>query len=515
MKQARTLELEFTLAPRPGENKGRGAGRRGPSKFADRQDHPTNSTDHHDAKQSSSATNADLGNPEEFPSLSVTSNSVAKNRVAPSDSLAQKLAKNNRFTVRNVGSPDHDEFPSLVTEVSTQMQSENVVPNGKKLPVKPVGQEHSSRFRPGLPDSSHGSSSAGNYLLNFFLLKTELTLNFNVYEFLIFFIEGSHQSKATRNNPYQNLNFHGTRDLRLQNFPSLTPASANSEQPTVKATWVKKEPPKPIKSQTVKQNNPNGKKPVPSPDEYPSLVKTPSNGSSMASIWQTKDKKPKMQMSNPVHPVVQDKKTSLKSNVKYPKADSTPSSQNKVTRKLDEDETPEIRFNPNENSNILTRKAKLLDASSISSSRESNTIGSKISTVKQTDGPSTVDNNGAIPKTKAKPMTLVASDFPVLGASASTVASIFDNSADSSKPKSSENGTPLKVNFTTTSSGTLNNNQLTRTFLQPPDFSTRNQQLIATVMDLLCNQHKKIEKFRTVSAQFRKGFLDPKNYYKV
>lgn len=130
IKQARTLELEFTLAPRSGENKGRNGRRVGPR--ADK--HDSNNVAEQQMSRPvavSSLVSADIGNPEEFPSLSTGSGSVMKSRTNGSDSLAQKLAKSNRFTVKNtVGA--QDEFPSLVAEGLPIDHQEILVPGDKK-----------------------------------------------------------------------------------------------------------------------------------------------------------------------------------------------------------------------------------------------------------------------------------------------------------------------------------------------------------------------------------------------
>nr|SVE93460.1 EOG090X01BP [Scapholeberis mucronata] len=114
VKQARTLELDFTLAPRSGQENKLRVGGRGAAKVPDKQDQHSNSNENHDFRVSGPCVNADIRNPEEFPSLTVSSQSVTKQSVPLRDSLAKKLAKSNRFTVKNVfGS--QDEFPSLVT----------------------------------------------------------------------------------------------------------------------------------------------------------------------------------------------------------------------------------------------------------------------------------------------------------------------------------------------------------------------------------------------------------------
>ncbi len=148
VKQARTLELEFTLAPRPGESKGR-VGRRVGSRPPDKKDsNNVNVVEQQTPRLIgiSSVASADIGNPEEFPSLSTGTGSVGtKARINGSDSLAQKLAKSNRFTVKNIiGSQGHDEFPLLMAEGLSHDNQEikdtrkiTEKSNGSKPPFRP------------------------------------------------------------------------------------------------------------------------------------------------------------------------------------------------------------------------------------------------------------------------------------------------------------------------------------------------------------------------------------------
>ena len=170
IKQARTLELEFTLAPRLGENKGRN-GRRVPLRVSDKEELNSHNVAEQQTPRSvgltSVANSADIGNPEEFPCLSAGSGSVMKTRTNGSDSLAQKLAKNYRFTVKNtVGA--HDEFPSLVAEGKTCDHQEIVMTPGNK---KTIGSKSSVRLRLSGQDSNNDDFENGN-------LKSRLILKY-------------------------------------------------------------------------------------------------------------------------------------------------------------------------------------------------------------------------------------------------------------------------------------------------------------------------------------------------
>lgn len=160
IKQARTLELEFTLAPRSGENKGRNGRRVGP-RASDKQD--SNNVTEQQTSRPVAVVSADIGNPEEFPSLSTGSGSVMKSRTNGSDSLAQKLAKSNRFTVKNtVGA--HDEFPSLVAEGLPIDHQEILMPGDKKS----TGTKRSVRLRLGGQNANKEDFINGNLTSSLF-----------------------------------------------------------------------------------------------------------------------------------------------------------------------------------------------------------------------------------------------------------------------------------------------------------------------------------------------------------
>lgn len=315
-----------------------------------------------------------------------------------------------------------------------------------------------------------------------------------------------------RSTHHQNNVPQGEQDLRQENFPTLSLESVgNCEDNTSKAVWVKKDPAKSIKSLQLNQSI-RDKKLLPA-EEFPSLVSPYVEPTKKSYGGKPKDKNPNLQSSNQPRTVIE-RETLSKSNVKTLNINAVQSSKNKTGEKKSDFQSFEIGMNPNENSNVLTRKAKSLNVSCISSSSEpSNSIGSKVGIVKLAHSSTAADNNGARPKIKVQPVILAPSDFPALGSSATAHTSIFDNSHHFSKTKPTVNNIQSKnenIPF-----GSLNNNLSPRTYMQPPDFSLRNEQLIATVKDLLCNQQEKIEEFRKISIQFRNGARNPKDYYKV
>lgn len=166
VKQARTLELEFTLAPRPGESKARISRRVGTRPSENQDCNSSNITELPTTRLpvvSSATVAADIGNPKEFPSLSTSSELAINSRTNGTDSLAQKIAKNNRFTVKNiVGSQDHDDFPSLVAGAQPSHNQELLVLDDRKLKEKSTGPKHSVHIRVGPHDSGNDVLMSGN-----------------------------------------------------------------------------------------------------------------------------------------------------------------------------------------------------------------------------------------------------------------------------------------------------------------------------------------------------------------
>lgn len=149
IKQARTLELEFTLPPRSSESKGR-SGRRVGAKALVSHGPQNQSTAEQEQRVNFNfpAVTADIGNPEEFPSLSTGAGFASNSRVNSSDSMAQKLAKSHRFNIRNIsGSQNRDEFPSLVAEVvpSTSQETYGKVSANRKMAHFLVNSEEGSK----------------------------------------------------------------------------------------------------------------------------------------------------------------------------------------------------------------------------------------------------------------------------------------------------------------------------------------------------------------------------------
>jgi len=138
-----------------------------------------------------------------------------------------------------------------------------------------------------------------------------------------------------------------------------------------------------------------------------------------------------------------------------------------------------------------------------------------------------INGGGVRPKTKTnQTISLSHDNFPSLGRGVPVSNSFFDapqgKKVVSKTPATPvENATPTRVTFTSSSGRhfplpvevTPSAADARYTFLQPPEFAVRNQGLITTITDLLCDQQNRFPQFRTVSAQFRSGKVHPAEYY--
>nr|SVE74966.1 EOG090X01BP [Daphnia dolichocephala] len=499
IKQARTLELEFTIAPRSGEQKGR-TGRHVRPRVLDKQDSENSQLADQQPPRpvgTLSGANADIGNQEEFPSLSAGSGSVTKSRNNGSDSLAQKLAKSGRFNVKNiVGAQDHDEFPSLVAEGLPPDQQTLQLNDNK------TREKASDKKRP-VP---RGQSAASNE----------------------FATDGTSMARISRISTSSNIRVNPGRDLRPENFPSLsftTPQS--SEEPPLKPGWIKKNLPKSKNVSSVHSIS-NGRKPPPCAEEYPVLVPSSSNVAFESTVWTTsREKAPRSNGTSDASATIRTGSLAELSKVKCKKKQNPTKA---VSGKPIEQSLPRVNETKKKAADMLYEdlkeypddtpklarggRSKLETGNNITVVGNNDGIGSKLNIIKPQPAPASLENNGARPKTKAKSINLSATDFPALHTSA-PVTSFFDKAQHDSTRLTHVEEIPAAKTAPTNSSGEhlpLSANSK-HGFLQPPDFSARNQQLIATVMDLVCSQRKKIEKFRTISSQFRSGQLDPKEYY--
>ena len=540
-KQARTLELEFTLAPRPTDNKGRTQRRVG-SRMQTRDEPSTSGVTDQATPRFVGAmpvATADLRNPDDFPRLSHDQGSVAQARNSNSDSLAQKLAKGSRFTVRNSnGSQNDSEFPSLmsVEASSSHPQTEaSKLEEGTFSKEQGDGTKRSLHLRLGnKEDKSNG--------------KTNVDNNQNVsIELMQKYPPAVAQgvgpppppiqpmARVTRVSTSKNIHVQTSRGLRLDSdFPSLIPAASTLPEPSnAKIGWVKKDPPKPIKSVASKGNlqTKNQSPRLSTMEDYPTLAPSAVKSQLGASIKNSGKAKtavvngiktPLPSKPPVVLPTCESWPEPVKSRGKKKKNQLKPDNSNgsdetitfasQAERKISEMQLGELK-----SLSTLMGGTRLDLGSAANAAESKGSIGSKVGLIKQPTENKPFENNGAKPKTKAKPVSLDQSDFPALGQTSAPVPIFFE------KPpllvlRPREHVAPTKVTFTSSSGQSFPmsiDDSSTRKFLQPPDFAARNQQLISTVMDLLCHQNSKIDQFRTVSTQFRSGQLKPEGYYLV
>lgn len=353
---------------------------------------------------------------------------------------------------------------------------------------------------------------------------------FNELTWYVSFIDGKVTARVSRVSTSANIHVQSSRGLRLENFPSLTvTAPQSSEEPALKHGWIKKNLPKSNNLTSISSVS-KGRNLPPSPEEYPELVPSSSHDASDSSVWTTL--KEKVSSSNGINAGVAARVESLselsKVKCKKKKNPSKGTQGNQIlqprpfsceTKKKDSEiRLDGLQHHPDEIPKTSRgRKIKLEMTDNIGTFDGNNCIGSKVNIIKPKPNSIEFENNGARPKIKANPINLRSSEFPALGMSSAPVTSIFDRN-----PHDFTQLTRVKKEATAKSTLTNSNAQhfppspnVNHAFLQPPDFSARNQQLIATVMDLLCNQRTKIEKFRTISTEFRSGQLDSKEYYMV
>lgn len=306
-------------------------------------------------------------------------------------------------------------------------------------------------------------------------------------------------------------------------------APQSLEELALKPGWIKKNVPKSNNVAPVNRVY-NSRNLLPSSEDYPVLGTSNSHDSIDASVWTTL--KEKVPNSNGINTAVAARGESLSelSRVKCKKIKNPTKLGNGIQiaqplpfscetkKKASEIRPSDHKHHPAEIA-MTSRGRKLkFDLENDIGTTDANTcIGSKINIVKPELTSIALENNGARPKIKGNTINMCSSEFPALGTSSAPVTSFFDSTHhDYEQLTRAKKGATAKITMTSNSTQHFPSSpNAIHAFLQPPDFSARNQQLIATVMDLLCNQRKKIEKFRTISTQFRSGQLDSKEYYKV
>ena len=250
-KQARTLELEFTLAPRSSGADGRGRGgsqRRGGPKPPREEPVtvplPQNGEDR-TPRFVETSTTANIRDPQQFPSLgSGEAQSTASGVERPtSDSLAQKLAKNNRFTVRS-GSKAAEEFPSLVVETSEPSQRPADGTAKRSVYLRLSSQEDQNGPATRAPSASN--------------VSIQLTQNYPPLAQSGAGPPPPHlqtqpipppQARVTltRLSSTQNIRVQPSANLKLkssEDFPSLAPTPSQHQVTQQQSNWIKpKEPP--------------------------------------------------------------------------------------------------------------------------------------------------------------------------------------------------------------------------------------------------------------------------------
>ena len=500
------------MAPRSSaESRGRGQRRGGPRTRDREREDPPLSYEQPAASFVGSAVNisASISDPQQFPSLSTDLITTSKTGGGGSDSLAQRLSKNNRFTLRSTnGTKADEEFPSLAAD-----SWEPDRPTVTEAPQRSVYLRVSSQ------EDQNGTCNPSGSNVSIQLTQTYPSN------------QTGGKARVTRVSSSQNIRVQPSLS-READFPALLPVQEQAQQ-QAQSNWVKKEPVKVNKAPVKAAPAPKNIRPL-AAEDFPSLAPSAAKMSTatVSSWWPTKTK-----------PVSSQPSVNKASSVTIPvmeswndasaKASSSRGKKKKVSKNHAVDVANGTGVD-NAIENDAERKISLmqigelkslssqmgggnrLDLVSVANSCEVKpNMSSKVSIIKASD----MTNDSVKPK--VKPPSLTKDDFPSLGAAPAAANSLFDRSLSSpstrpSRGLSAGDLTPTKVTFTSSSgrsfplSVEVNSNHA---FLQPADFASRNQALITTITDLLGDHQDRFSQFRSLSAQFRAADVHPEDYY--
>ncbi|KAG1669280.1 E3 ubiquitin-protein ligase [Nymphon striatum] len=504
-KQTRTLEIEFAIAPRTNQN----IGVIRPSDYSDinrssnrRKDKsgrtvPTaNITTIRNNAEVYQNINTNCEN--EFPAIDGSSASADHSTQygkLRAKTLANRLATNNRFTVRNSGTFVNDEeFPSLSSSVTAQpslaikdysslngRQSNSKVngPTARKNMLKVNDTEDfpllvktnpKNRNSSALPNSARNISIKINH-------KTPVS-----------------SSSVTNEQPKQNL----ISSYRNINLISADSVPVNDSGGNVKQMHVK------------------SSRKVPDTDEknFPALSSSATSVPLLVEgAWKTE------KIENKTVPFVtiksKKKKGKKTNNTEENKADSDNTKKKKKTDNTADIEITSNGFKPKTEENQENIKPSLdLSRLSLKSDHieiDKNTRRNEVTIIK---------NNINVSKS--------AEDFPALGPSQTPrvpppgFSSSVSHKISSAPPgfslgKSSKSDPVTNVpSFTYTSSRGEDYSMTTTkySFSQPNNFSERNKRLISTIKSVLMENNSEFDEFKKLSSNFRQDCLSAKIYYK-
>lgn len=534
-KQARTLELEFTLAPRASESRGRGQ-RRNLPREREKEEPPNIEEASARPVEAVQIQSTNIRDPQQFPSLTNEQATTSKGRSNGSDSLAQKLAKGNRFTVRSgTDGSRNEDFPSLSAEPSpSESASKSKALKAKSAPNEATGSKRSVHLKVSNQDGA--KSKTPN-------VSIQVMQNYSAVSQTA--AAAPAQARVTRVSSSQNIQVQPSRGGAQQldaDFPSLVPKKAQPAPALVaNSTWVKKEVPK-LHQPLLKPAAAPVKNQRPTAADFPVLG--PSSSSKLPFVESLKKAASKEKSaggsraasvtipvgeswSEPAKSKGKKKKNSCKTGAADDMNESI-AFQTPAERKIAEMQIGELR-------NLSTHMGgHTFDLTSVANGIDSRPLNtSKLSLVKAPDAQVELSNGGVKPKTKA--ISLSHDNFPSLGGknaalnsknsffSEPTPPRVAKKAVAAAKLPLQEDATPTRVTFTSSSGrhfplvagegSAAAAAAADYTFLQPPEFAVRNQGLITTVTDLLCDQQNRFSQFRTVSAQFRSGQVQAAQYY--
>uniref|UniRef100_A0A0C9RXQ2 RING-type E3 ubiquitin transferase n=1 Tax=Fopius arisanus TaxID=64838 RepID=A0A0C9RXQ2_9HYME len=527
-KQARTLELEFTLAPRGDPRNARrvppmGAG---PSyrdytprsrEYVEQRDFHESGTPFFDP-EASFMRQPDVQSTEEFPSLG--------NAPVPSNPTQTKTKGRGNLTIRNSLAPR----PLAVTDENFPALGPDSTPSSVSKTVN-LSVYSSSRTQPSSSGPSRPQSSAPNVSIQV-NHKTDGSITTRV----------SGPTVRIRPNTF-------TRD---SDFPALGRSDSNTcRMDSTASEWTKVSCVKPSSSSKKKVapapvlDHPAS--PVPSSEAFPSLPKSSkakkssisvvANDSAYASTWNrstvidnesnssdankvnTKKKKKKKVKTSSGNNSSGNESSASKSNVQSAQLQDKPS---EALKQMSNQSSGAARVDCHnrENQKSTKKKNNFPEPQSMTNSLENETKASTNGLRKRSELKiDSLNNTNNVRRT--------AEEFPALSRSSKTTPNPppgfstgpppppgFAVKLNSTEQSRADNG----LTFTNSSGESFSifpdSSDKSWTYVPPLDFPRRNKNLVAKIGEVLESQKESMEEFRYLSGLFRQGTLSGEHYYK-
>ena len=543
-KQARTLELEFTLAPRSMESKGRI--QRNQRCATRNHNGETSVISGEDRASRYAGSAANIRDPEQFPSLTADQMLSVIPGSDNSQSLAQKLSKGNRFTVRN-GSQTNEEFPSLIVQTSPSSDINGTKNRPESLGKRSVHLQLSSQEN---LESSKTRKSTSNVSIQLTQTRPHKSQNTEPQQA---------EARVMRVKSTSNIRIQSCLNVPFDDFPSLVPTSKiqQSTQPIIQqqhvpqqVNWSKKEAGKMNKNVSIKNQPSINTYRALNTDNFPvleasatKLTSSPSSvalhsASADAPLWVSvknktaqitsfNGKKGTSPVSSSGTNLVASSSEPIKMRGKKKKIyklphdlECLPADRSRINY-LDEAERKVSALQIGDLKGLSTYTGSALNLIGMDNVSSSEVVPSKLNLINPPEC-KPIQDSGAKPKTK--PPKLSQENFPSIGQlatpslerNAGTSPLVSSGSVRPPPGFNVEVPTPTKVTFTSSSGRSFPisvGKSSNYNYLQPPDFAARNKALITTITDLLGEQQDRFNQFRVLSTQFRTAIVKPEHYY--